>query len=730
MKGKLIQKLCAVSLSVLMLTGAGVAEIGSFMGTSLPVSASSSSDFSYRELDDGTIEIAYYTGDETTVTIPGRIGDHVVTKVSCDIPGGVKIIVPDSVNAFYYSNLPGTLQNITVSSSNPTFSTVDGVLYNKDKTKVLFCPRGKSGEIRLEDSVTDIENRAFFGCERITKVTMPDGLNSVGEEAFSYCNSLTSAVLPQSVTTVGARAFRYCSGLTSAVFPQSVTSIGADVFENCSGLTSAQILCEPNYISFGLFAGCTNLKTVNIPDSVKRLFSGAFYNCQSLKKVTLPNGLTEMDDSVFANCSSLTEINLPASLTRIDSTVFMNCKSLKKVVIPEGVAFLKFKTFSGCTSLEEVVLPASLQCFYGNDCAPTEEDGVFSQCESLTSLTIPEGTRWLPFAFCYGCTRLERVYIPDSVESIVSNAFGECPNLVIYGNKGSYAETFAHENSIPFVSPIENTSSVSSRNIVKGGSVTVNCASDCGSGKFQYAVFYKQKTQTKWTCAQSFKANKTVKITPKAATSYTIRVKAKDTVTGKVVNKDFTVKVNAPLKNTSAISAQTVTKGSSVTVNCASEGGLGTSQYAVYYKQQSQTKWTCAQNYKTNKTVKITPKAATTYNIRVKAKDASGKIVNKDFTLTVTAVSPLKNTSTVTPHTGVTGRTVIVNCKAEGGQGGYQYAVFYKRTTQTKWTCVQSYSSNQTVSITPQTVSTYTIRVKVKDASGKIVNKDFYSTVP
>ena len=76
--------------------------------------------------------------------------------------------------------------------------------------------------------------------------------------------------------------------------------------------------------------------------------------------------------------------------------------------------------------------------------------------------------------------------------------------------------------------------------------------------------------------------------------------------------------------------------GSNVKVTASATGGKTPYQYAVYYKQTSQTSWTCAQSYGTNTTLTITPKAATTYTVRVKVKDAAGTIVNKDHKITVT----------------------------------------------------------------------------------------------
>ena len=111
-----------------------------------------------------------------------------------------------------------------------------------------------------------------------------------------------------------------------------------------------------------------------------------------------------------------------------------------------------------------------------------------------------------------------------------------------------------------------------------------------------------------------------VKITPKA-----------------VYSKDLSLKVTKPveLTNTSKLLASKITLGNTVTVTCSSTGGTGTKQYAVFYKQKSQSSWTKVKGYSTATTAKVTPKAATAYTVRVKVKDGAGTVVNKDLALSV-----------------------------------------------------------------------------------------------
>ena len=268
-----------------------------------------------------------------------------------------------------------------------------------------------------------------------------------------------------------------------------------------------------------------------------------------------------------------------------------------------------------------------------------------------------------------------------------------------------------------------NNSTISATSINLGTSLTLKGAATGGSGSYTYAVYYKQTAQTNWTAVQSYASTISKKVTPLAATTYTVRVKVKDSA-GTIANKDFTVKVTkAPLVNTSTISATTLDLGKSLTLKGSATGGTAKYTYAVYYKKTSDTAWTKVQDYASTITKTVTPKAATTYTVRVKAKDSKGTIANKDFKVTVKV--PLTNNSTLSATSIALGNTVTVKASATGGSGYYNYAVFYKKASSSSWTTVQSYKAENTIAIKLQTVTTYDVCVKVKDSNNVEAKKYF-----
>lgn len=312
------------------------------------------------------------------------------------------------------------LTAVAVAQDNPYYCSVDGVLFDKAVTQLVYYPGGKTGAYTIPDGVTGWGNCAFDFCETITSLTLPASFVSFPTGSLYRCRTLGAVhvaednpylcsrggvvftkdmstlllcpsgrrgmyVLPEQVTTVAKSAFEHCEYLTSIIIPKGVTAIGDSAFAYCHKLTAMTIPDSVTEIGEGLFYDCDNLASVTIGNGVTRLSSMALYGCPKLSDIHLPDGLTYIGYGAFSGTAyESTAANWTGSLlyygtylvgvkenyigkcvvrdgtTVIGEYVFHDCTKLTSVVIPEGVKAIEFSTFGGCEALTSVTLPRSL----------------------------------------------------------------------------------------------------------------------------------------------------------------------------------------------------------------------------------------------------------------------------------------------------------------------------------------------------------------------------------
>ena len=173
----------------------------------------------------------------TSITIPNSV-TSIGYGTFMDCTALTSIMIPNSVTSIDDAAFSGcsSLTSINVEVNNPNYCSIDGVLFNKNKTTLIRYPGGKSGFYTIPNSVTWIGEGAFSRCTSLTSVTIPNSVTSIGDAAFYECSSLTSVTIPNSVTSIGSSAFAYCSSLTSIMIPNSVTFIAWGAFTACKGL--------------------------------------------------------------------------------------------------------------------------------------------------------------------------------------------------------------------------------------------------------------------------------------------------------------------------------------------------------------------------------------------------------------------------------------------------------------------------------------------------------------
>ena len=203
----------------------------------------------------------YLCSGLTSVTIPES-----VTSIGVRAFGGcsglTSITIPNSVTNIgdYAFNACNGLASIIVNGNNPKYDSRENcnAIIETQSNKLLQGCKNTT----IPNSVTSIEEYAFYGCIGLTSITIPNSVTSIGDAAFSYCYGLTSITIPNSVTSIGDEAFYYCIGLTSITIPNSVTNIGDVAFGDCSGLTSITIPNSVTNIGDVAFGDCSGLTSI------------------------------------------------------------------------------------------------------------------------------------------------------------------------------------------------------------------------------------------------------------------------------------------------------------------------------------------------------------------------------------------------------------------------------------------------------------------------------------
>lgn len=241
-------------------------------------------------ISDGTsITITDCSTSATNVVIPAIIDGLPVTTIGNyafrDCTSLANITIPDSVTSIGNSAFSrcAYLACIDIDGANPSFSSLDGVLFNKNQSILIRYPAGKTADsYTIPTSVSDIGVRAFGGCTSLSSIEIPDTVRSIGEASFDGCTSLASLAIPDGVTSTGFAAFSRCTSLTNVAIPGSVTFISSYSFQYCSNLTSIAIPAGVTDIGQYAFRGCTSLTSITISDRVSFMGGDVFFGCASL----------------------------------------------------------------------------------------------------------------------------------------------------------------------------------------------------------------------------------------------------------------------------------------------------------------------------------------------------------------------------------------------------------------------------------------------------------------
>lgn len=357
----------------------------------------------YEILEDGSLKVTAYKGNEEVVKIPGSLNGHPVSVIG--------------VEAFK--------ENRTIKS----VEFPDGIVAIEARA-FHSCTNLERAE--LPQGVRKIGDSAFAYCTSLKEIHLPDGIREIDDSAFAFCIDLTEIHLPDGVRVLGDSAFTYCYSLTEMQLPDSVEEFGEFLFSGCSGLQMVNLPPQMEEIPDKMFAGCEKLTSFSIPDRVHSIGERSFAGT-GITMMELPNGIKSIGDQAFSECLHLESITIPDSLESIGNNPFACCQVLENIGISDG---------NPCVKIVDGVLFSAdgrrLICYpqirdETEYMIPERTDHIdsyaFESCVCLEKVILPQSLTHIgDFAF-YGCKNLKEIQAQGSLDHIGYGAFKECPGL-------------------------------------------------------------------------------------------------------------------------------------------------------------------------------------------------------------------------------------------------------------------------------------------------------------
>ena len=379
------------------------------------------------------------------------------------------------------------ITSINIDPANAVFTSIDGVMYNKAKTKLLSCPPGRTGSFSIPSGVTEIADDSLYSCAKLTNVDIPNTVTRISGGAFAGCRGLTRVTIPESVTEIEGWSFQQCLNLKEIEFCHSATAplefilipydgikvFWQDLYDTIEttvvvrnkdainpAISGYDWAGDNRSVTFksrddgsasDIIASGTcgaegdNLKWTLDKNGVLTISgTGAMMDyadnegfimpqpwesyAAQIKEVIIADGVTTIGACAFRGCAELTHLSIPASVTGMggsyDDTAFSYCNNIVR----------------GCFKLSAIDVDSTNTKF-------TSKDGVVYSKDFLEILIYPQGKTG-DFVIPDGITKigenafngsdgsgsvtqrgLTKVTIPNTVMSIGSGAFGYCTEL-------------------------------------------------------------------------------------------------------------------------------------------------------------------------------------------------------------------------------------------------------------------------------------------------------------
>lgn len=379
-------------------------------------------------------------------------------------PKITSFVLPPKVNFIGSVPFLGTSAEVTVPTVHSYFTNINGVLYDKVLTRLLYCPASKTGQIDIPPTVTNIASDAFYNCMGLDSITIPASVRIIEDWAFENCTGLRSLTIPASVTEIWAYAFYNCSGL-NALFVNTAAPVelssSDSVFNYINKNTCTLYVLsglKPLYQAADKWKEFTNIVEVSdaqdvtpgnlhtlwskdVREGMKRLNLAGSIDARDFKTMrdSMPmleyidlsavsieaytgtggpwnatdftyqaNKIPEGSFNKANGNNNLKTFILPSNLEIIGRSAFNRCYNLSSVKFGSSVHTIERYAFVSCGQLNDISLPSSLR---------TLLYGAFART-GLNDITLPEGVKFIGEYTFQNCSNLETITLPSTVEYI------------------------------------------------------------------------------------------------------------------------------------------------------------------------------------------------------------------------------------------------------------------------------------------------------------------------
>jgi len=285
-----------------------------------------------------------------------------------------KVNIPKNVKFMGNNPFAGCPQ-IEIENNSNFFNYEDGVLYNKDYTRLIYCSIKKQDkEYSIKERTKIVGKHSFYLCKNLKKITVPSSVIKLENNPFSGCDGLnlenyseyyhvvdkviydkdkksvigclnsidTDELVLLDVDRICRNSFWNCKGIRKIVLPNTLKTIGYNPFVGCSNIDFVSNSNEYVVVNGALFTKdksklvCYPAKyavgDIYLPDETIILERGAFSGAEKLTNIHLHN-VSIISKTCFTNCNSLESVYCSDLVGYIGEWAFAHCKNLKKLSV-------------------------------------------------------------------------------------------------------------------------------------------------------------------------------------------------------------------------------------------------------------------------------------------------------------------------------------------------------------------------------------------------------------